>query len=276
MSEKISQGLLASQERVERSLALGRTELKDGLIQTTQALEGRFKTLEGQVTLRLDAIGKSVETKLSENLKEGFKHFEKVQQHLAAAEMKLAALSDVGRSISDLNNLLKLPHLRGGFGEATLERILADFLPVGSYETQYAITPGSTERVDAIVRLGRQVLPIDVNFRVSGLPLATDARPSWRRPALSYRRSFAVRPNLSPKNTSSPSTVPRTGLSSSCPAKHFISRSSGTCGCLRTLAAQKFSVSPNTLIISLKAVTVAQDYYELSRGVEPSRTFKSA
>jgi len=35
----------------------------------------------------------------------------------------------VGQSINELNNLLKLPHLRGQFGEAELSRLLADFLP---------------------------------------------------------------------------------------------------------------------------------------------------
>src|SRR5262249_24913374 len=106
------------------------------------------------------------------NLKEGFKHFEKVQEHLKAAELKLHSLNMVGQGISDLNNLLKLPHLRGGFGEATLERLLADFLPTGAYEMQYQIVPESTERVDAIVRMAKQVLPIDSKFpREQVLPL---------------------------------------------------------------------------------------------------------
>ena len=63
-------------------------------------------------------------------------------------------------------------HLRGGFGEATLERLLADFLPLGSFELQYMVDPHSTERVDAIVKLAKQVLPIDSKFpREQVLPL---------------------------------------------------------------------------------------------------------
>ena len=63
-------------------------------------------------------------------------------------------------------------HDRFGFGEATLERLLADFLPVGSFELQYAITPGSLERVDAVVKFSRLVLPIDSNAPWSTGPSA--------------------------------------------------------------------------------------------------------
>src|SRR3954462_10425459 len=57
------------------------------------------------------------------------RHSEHVQQHLHAAELRLQELGHVGKSISDLNALLKLPPLRGGFGEARLEQLLPDFLP---------------------------------------------------------------------------------------------------------------------------------------------------
>ena len=128
LTERLGRHFLDSQERVDRTLGQNRQELQLGLQKTTAALEVKFQSLDQQMT-KLESIGKNVETKLNENLKEGFKHFEKVQQHLAAAELKLASLNAVGQSISELNQLLKLPHLRGSFGEATLERLLADFLP---------------------------------------------------------------------------------------------------------------------------------------------------
>ena len=120
--QKLQDQFLAQQERWERTSTASRTELQEGLNRSTQALEARFRTLEAQVSGRLEKIGESVETKLNENLTEGFKHFAKVNEHLLAAEGKLAHLATVGQSISDLNQLLKLPHLRGGFGEASLDR----------------------------------------------------------------------------------------------------------------------------------------------------------
>ncbi|RYZ63957.1 MAG: DNA recombination protein RmuC, partial [Proteobacteria bacterium] len=168
-----------SQERLERALFQNRSELQAGLARSSESLEKRFQSLEKQVSDRLEKIGQNVETKLNENLKEGFKHFEKVQEHLQAAEIKLVQLGQVGDSITSLNQLLKLPHLRGSFGEATLERLLADFLPAHSYTLQAQIQPGSTERVDVAVHLGRQTLPIDAKFpREQVLPLFESGDPA--------------------------------------------------------------------------------------------------
>jgi DNA recombination protein RmuC len=223
------------------------------------------------VGLKLENIGKSVEGKLNENLKEGFKHFEKVQQHLQAAELKLASLNVVGQSISDLNSLLKLPHLRGGFGEATLERLLADFLPAGSFELQYAVVPGSSERVDAIVKMPKMVLPIDSKFpREQVLPLfeSSDsavlegARKTLSEVIRGQARSIATK-YIRPDHGTSDMAL----LFLPSETLYFEVIRNGEL--FEHLAKLKvFPVSPNTLSICLHSVAMAQEYYEMSRGVE--------
>src|SRR4051794_38285331 len=84
LTDRLGQHSLDTHERLDRILTQNRQELQSGLLRTTQALETKFQSLEQQVGLRLENIGKSVESKLNENLKEGFKHFEKVQLHLQA------------------------------------------------------------------------------------------------------------------------------------------------------------------------------------------------
>ena len=136
----VEQQLTAGRGEQNRSLADGRNELTQSLLLTTQQLKVEFQglnqqtaqSLEGirdRVDAKLAAITEQVQVKLDQNIKEGFAQFEKVQQHLRAAEEQLKEVSTLGHSINDLNNLLKLPHLRGQFGEASLERLLADFLP---------------------------------------------------------------------------------------------------------------------------------------------------
>jgi DNA recombination protein RmuC len=227
--------------------------------------------LEQQVGVRLETIGKNVETKLNENLKEGFKHFEKVQQHLQAAELKLASLNTVGQSISDLNNLLKLPHLRGGFGEATLERLLADFLPVGSYELQFAVVPNSPEKVDAIVRLARQVLPIDSKFpREAVLPLFDSQDPAILESA---RKALADFVKEQAKSIADKYIRPDHGTTDMAllflPSETLYFEVIRNGKLFEHIAKLKvYPVSPNTLSISLNAVSMAQEYYEMARGVE--------
>lgn len=270
-SERLAKHFADTQERIERTLGQNRLELQTGLTKTTQALELKFQSLEQQVAKRLDTIGQNVENKLNENLKEGFKHFEKVQQHLQAAELKLASLNTVGQSISDLNNLLKLPHLRGGFGEATLERLLADFLPVGSYELQYQIVPSSTERVDAIVRLAKQVLPIDSKFpREQVLPLFESQDPDALNLA---RKTLADWIKQQSRSIAQKYIRPDYGTSDMAllflPSETLYFEVIRDTALFEAMAKLKvFPVSPNTLAISLRSVAMAQDYYEMARGVE--------
>jgi DNA recombination protein RmuC len=272
VTERLGKHFLESQERVERTLGQNRQELQTGLSKTTVALETKFQSLEQQVGIRLENIGKSVESKLNENLKEGFKHFEKVQQHLAAAELKLASLNTVGQGISDLNNLLKLPHLRGGFGEASLERLLADFLPNGQYELQYAVVPNAPERVDAIVRLAKQVLPIDSKFpREQVLPLFEESKdPQALEEA---RRTLGEIIRAQAKSIADKYIRPDHGTTDMAlmflPSETLYFEVIRNGKVFEQLTKYKvFPVSPNTLAISLKSVAMAQEYYEMARGVE--------
>lgn len=236
-------------QELARELSSNRLELQAGLQNLTHSVTG----------------------KLDQNLKEGFVHFERVQQSLRAAETQLQTLSHVGQSIHDLNNLLKLPHLRGNFGEATLERLLADWLPTDGYELQYRVVPTSAERVDAVVKYPKYVLPIDSKFpREQVLPLFETNDPvaleSARRDLTEVMRSLArsIREKyIHPEHGTTDMAllfVPSETL-------YFeILRNPRLC---EELAKHKvFAVSPNTLAVTLHAVSTSRAYYEMARGVE--------
>jgi DNA recombination protein RmuC len=146
----------------------------DSLQKSTTSLETKFEQLNlrqsesleairGQVDQKLLDITERVQQKLDENIKEGFAQFEKVQEHLKAAEEQLRNVGTIGTSINDLNNLLKLPHLRGKFGESSLERLLADFLPASMYELQSG-TGTDQRRADAMILFPDRKLPVDAKF----------------------------------------------------------------------------------------------------------------
>jgi DNA recombination protein RmuC len=71
-------------------------------------------------------------------------------------------LEHVGRSVADVQELLKVPSLRGALGELWLEELLRQVFPSSLYETQYAFRSG--ERVDAVLRVGTRLVPIDSKF----------------------------------------------------------------------------------------------------------------
>jgi len=140
----LGSGLQAKFDQLAESQAQAarqaRGELAQSLTEATRALQQRFEALEqrtsanleairAKVDDKLQAISDQVQVKLEKNIQEGFAHFQRVQEHLQKAEEQLRNVGVVGQSINELNNLLKLPHLRGQFGEAELSRLLADFLP---------------------------------------------------------------------------------------------------------------------------------------------------
>jgi len=270
--EKLNYNTLETLARLENALAQNRQELQVGLLNSTQALEKKFSILENQVAAKLESIGNSVESKLNENLKEGFQHFEKVQTHLQQAALKLATLNQIGQSISDLNQLLKLPHLRGGFGEATLERILADFLPTQTYTLQYCISPHSSERVDAIVKLAHQkVLPIECKFpRDRILPLFESQDPSALKQA---RKALAEFIKAQAKTIATQYIRPEHGTTEMAllflPSETLYFEIIRNRDLFEYLTKLKiFPVSPNTLALSLQAISLGQEYYEMAQGVE--------
>src|SRR3984957_6246461 len=166
--------LAAGREEQNRNLTDGRSEMTTSLLLTTQQLKIEFQSLNQQTAQSLDsirdrvdsklmAITEQVQVKLDQSIKGGFSQFEKMQQHLKAAEEQLREVGALGHSINDLNNLLKLPHLRGQFGEASLERLLADFLPSHMFALQASPGEGGG-RADAVIYFPDRKLPIDAKF----------------------------------------------------------------------------------------------------------------
>jgi DNA recombination protein RmuC len=277
---------LAQQRETERTLELkstalrtelstqlqsNRQELQLGLQQTSQALEGRFTAIDGRLDARLKDLTEGVQTKLEANLKEGFNHFAKVEASLRNAELQLQDLNRVGKGINELNNLLKLPHLRGGFGEATLERLLSDFLPQNAYELQYRVVPDSTERVDAVIKYPQYVLPIDSKFpREQVLPLFETDDPVQLEKA---RRGLVDVMRVIGKSIRSKYIHPEHGTTDM--ALLFVPSETlyfevlkNTALCEELNRSKVFIVSPNTFSAMLHAVAMARTYYEMAQGVE--------
>jgi DNA recombination protein RmuC len=278
------EGQLTSGRREQaQDLREARTELTSSLAITTSQLKTEFEGLNQKTTDRLDAIRdrvdeklmaitEQVQQKLDQNIKEGFAQFEKVQQHLKAAEEQLREVSTLGHSINDLNNLLKLPHLRGKFGEASLERLLADFLPAHMFEMQSSPGEGGG-RADAIIQFPDRRLPIDAKFpRESVLALfesdnATEieeARHEFVRvmKAEAKRIKAYIQPEHGttdialmylPSETLYMETVRNRELADWLNQQHV------------------FPVSPNTLLMTLQTIALVHKWYEVASRFEKSR-----
>ena len=279
----VEQQLASGREEQNRSLAGGRSELTSSLLLTTQQLKAEFQSLNQQTSQSLDsirdrvdaklmAITDQVQQKLDQNIKEGFAQFEKVQQHLKAAEEQLREVGALGHSINDLNNLLKLPHLRGQFGEASLERLLADFLPAHMFSLQASPGEGGG-RADAVIYFPDRKLPIDAKFpreQVIALFESNDEGEiaEARIALVRVMKAEAKRIQLYIQPENGTTDIALMYLPSETLYMEVIRNRE-----LGDWMNQQhvFPVSPNTLLMTLHTISLVHKWYEVASRFEKSR-----
>jgi len=279
----VEEQMKAGRQEQSGRLAEVRTELATSLALTTAQLKSEFDTLNQKTAQSLDSIRDRVDArllditdqvqqKLDQNIKEGFAQFEKVQQHLRAAEEQLREVGALGHSINDLNNLLKLPHLRGRFGEASLERLLSDFLPAHMFEMQAQLPEGGG-RPDAIIQFPDRRLPIDAKFpREQVLALFesnVEAEIEEARVALvRVMKAEAKRIKLYIQPENGTTDIALMYLPSETLYMEVIRN--------RELAdwlnlQHVFPVSPNSLLMTLQTIALVHKWYEVASRFEKSR-----
>ena len=271
VSDRLSAGFLSLNEKIDLQLANGRDETGRAIAALEKRVDERLESIRGKVDERLEAIGKQVQVKLDENIKEGFAHFEKVQEHLKSAEAHLLNVSTVGASINELNSLLKLPHLRGGFGESALEVLISEFLPPALFELQAQINPASTERVDLLIKLPGANLPVDSKFpREQVLPLFEQCSPAALAEA---RKALSRVVREQAKDIAAKYIRPEHGTTDMAlmflPSEtlyYEVVKDAELWGFLQK--TRVYPVSPNTFAVTLKGITLSFDYYRMAKGVE--------
>jgi DNA recombination protein RmuC len=99
--------------------------------------------------------------------------FERLARDLGELNRATQQMMEVGRTITSLENLLRPPQLRGGMGETLLAELLAQILP-GHFELQHRFKSG--ERVDAVIRLGNRLAPVDAKFPLESFRRLAESR----------------------------------------------------------------------------------------------------
>jgi len=86
-----------------------------------------------------------------------------VFKSLGGLEQSTARVLEISKDISSLQDLLKPPTFRGALGETLLNSLITEVFPKEDfYEFQYRFKSG--EKVDAVIKLGGRLIPIDAKF----------------------------------------------------------------------------------------------------------------
>jgi len=140
---QLTDAMLKSQETVNQQSGQISVQVNSQLNQVTQQLQKST----GDLNTRLDNAARVVQD---------------VSKGLGSLSEATKKVFDVGKDIASLQEILRSPKLRGGLGELLLGDLLAQIFPPAHYSLQHRFKSG--EAVDAVIRLGQNLVPIDAKF----------------------------------------------------------------------------------------------------------------
>lgn len=136
---------------------------------TNQALVAWLKTMQQSIEATNSTINEALHTNsnhmvrtLQENTKQLNDRLDKAAEVIGHVGKEVGQMSEIGRSMRELQNFLKSPKLRGNIGEEILKDLLSQMFSKHSFHLQYQFRSG--EKVDAAIQTDAGILPIDSKF----------------------------------------------------------------------------------------------------------------
>lgn len=142
-----------------------RGQFQEGVSRLVSDVNQQLTGLRESVALRLAENVQSVQSsgqQVGEGLGQALQAVSEVRQQLGQLREASERIREVGQDVSGLKMILQAPQFRGGLGEFLLEEVLAQLFPKDFYSMQHTFESG--ERVDAVLRVGRGLIPIDSKF----------------------------------------------------------------------------------------------------------------
>ena len=142
-----------------------RGHVSDGLNKNISVLTEQLRAINEQVNQQLQLVNQQLQNssgQIGQRLDTARQVIGEVREKLGELSKTSEQIHEVGKNIASLQEILRPPKLRGGLGEQFLGELLSQILPLEFYSLQYPFLSG--ERVDAVVRLGEKLVPIDSKF----------------------------------------------------------------------------------------------------------------
>jgi DNA recombination protein RmuC len=165
-----------------RALVAFRVESAAHLAERNAEMERRLQGLNETMDRRLGEL----DTKVDRRLEHASKQTNAIHKQLGDVGRATSLLAEQAKGLGQLQQVLRPPKARGGFGELLLGNLLRDRLPAEAYSLQHGFKSG--ERVDAVIRVERLV-PIDAKFPLDNFERLVDAQQDAEREL--HEKAFA-------------------------------------------------------------------------------------
>ncbi len=152
-------------------------------------LIGIVLKISSQVNERLNQMNQSLQEAnkiIGVNLGNATSAFGNVKEQLGKLEQTNQQIIAISKDISSLQELLRAPKFRGAMGETFLENLLSQVLPKEHYQAQYHFKSG--DAVDAVIRLGERLVPVDAKFSLENFQKMLEASDEAQKE--SFRKKF--------------------------------------------------------------------------------------
>jgi DNA recombination protein RmuC len=153
---------------------------------------GRGSEREHDLDRHLQALAETLDrrlgdldTKVDSRLRNASEASNRIHERLGKLGEATVQMNERVKDLARLEQALKPPKARGGFGELLLENLLRDALPPSHYQLQYGFRGG--ERVDAVIRVERLV-PVDAKFPLDNFHRIVEATGDSER--LVHEKAF--------------------------------------------------------------------------------------
>jgi DNA recombination protein RmuC len=160
------------------------------LISSWLILQRMSRSIKEELTEITHRVNQHLEQSLSASQRSGegaVKVMSDLYARLGSLEESNQKIYEVGKEIGKLQDVLKAPKTRGGFGELILGDVLAQMIPRDHFQLQYQFQNGT--RVDAVIFVGSNLVPIDSKFPLENFQRIVSASGDDERKK--YRKEFA-------------------------------------------------------------------------------------
>lgn len=154
----------------------------------------RQAELTQSISQRLDAMSGRLGQTISEQTRATHENLSRLQERLATIDSAQGNIQALAGQVVQLQAILSNKQTRGAFGQSRMEAIVADGLPMGTYEFQATLSNGN--RPDCLVRMPNDApsLVIDAKFPLEAWNAirAAETPEAQKAAAQAFRRDVEI------------------------------------------------------------------------------------